>query len=60
MASIRGRNHLSTSSGLSVLSSILQMQGKLDNEVKDLLERCLAIIIKGDAFDSVNVSSGNM
>jgi hypothetical protein len=54
-----GINHPLTASSLSTLSDILRLLNGNDDELKDLLERCLAINIKREGIDGHNVAMYN-
>jgi hypothetical protein len=52
-------DHVQVGMSTGLLASILQIQGKLGNETKELYDRSLAIDIKNFGSDGINTASSN-
>jgi tetratricopeptide (TPR) repeat protein len=54
-----GNDHPGVGESICLLANILRKQGNLENEVKELCERALAIDVKHEGPDGVNTSISN-
>jgi tetratricopeptide (TPR) repeat protein len=55
-----GSNHGKTVRVFSLLGHILQLQGNLEDETKELFQRCLAISIRDEGPNGMNTAVGNL
>jgi hypothetical protein len=56
---LHGGDHAQVGMSSSILARILQVQGKLGIETKELYERSLAIIIKNFGLEGINTAASN-